>query len=66
MELDTIEVISIALGCAVIFGLFGSIALEASLKQKLKGRKNSNSINQTKTISAIDAKWNKVEVPIKR
>jgi hypothetical protein len=50
----------------LFFGLFGSIALESSLKQKLKGRENSNSNNQTKTISAIDAKWNKLEVPIKR
>jgi hypothetical protein len=64
--LDTVEVISIALGIAVIFGLFGSIALESSLKQKLKGRENSNSNNQTKTISAIDSKWNKLEVSIKR
>jgi hypothetical protein len=66
-KLDTIELVSIGVGSAVILGLFGSIALEAAaLKHKLKVRRNSKSNNQTKTISAIDAKWNKVEVPIKR
>ena len=65
--MDTIELVSIGLGSAVILGLFGSIALEATaLKHKLKVRKSSKSNNQTKTISAIDAKWNKVEVPMKR
>jgi hypothetical protein len=66
-KLDTIELVSIGLGSAVIFGLFSSIALETTaLKHKLKGRRNSKSNHQTKTIFAIDAKWNKVEVPIKR
>ena len=66
--MDLIEIGSITIGSIIILAIIGSIAFEG-----IRGRRhnriskdNNNNNNQpSKTISAIDANWNKVKIQVK-
>ncbi len=54
---DLIELVSIIAGSAVLLGLIASIAVDR-IRAKSSGRRE-------KAIIAVDAKWNKVRVPVR-
>lgn len=63
--MDLIEIGSITIGSIIILAIIGSIAFEGIRRRRNRIRKNNNnSKHPSKTISAIDAEWNKVEVSL--
>jgi hypothetical protein len=62
--MDLIELLSVTAGSVIILAIIGSIALEGIKQQKMRGKIDGKN-NALKTISAIDANWNKVKVPVK-
>ena len=59
--MDLIEIGSITIGSIIILAIIGSITFEG-IRRRNRIRKNNN--QPSKTISAIDAEWNKVEVSL--
>ncbi|HXG05950.1 MAG TPA: hypothetical protein VNI77_01320 [Nitrososphaera sp.] len=54
---NSIELVSITAGSAILLGLIASIAVD-SIREKMGGRGE-------RAITAMDSKWNKVRVPVK-
>lgn len=57
--MDLIEIGSITIGSIIILAIIGSIAFEGIRRRHNRITKNNNSKHPSKTISAIDANWNK-------
>ncbi|HEX7032368.1 MAG TPA: hypothetical protein VF172_05155 [Nitrososphaera sp.] len=55
--MDSIEVVSITAGSAMLLGLIASIAVDR-IRDKISG-------HEERAITAMDSKWNKVKVPVK-
>jgi hypothetical protein len=54
---DLIELVSITAGSVILLGLIASIAVDG-IRSKLSGRRE-------RAILAVDARWNRVKVPLK-
>ena len=61
--MDLIELLSVTAGSTIILTIIGSIALEG-IKQRMRS-KIAGKNNALRTISAIDANWNKIKVLVK-